>query len=444
MPGAGKARIQKGTQAEWYGCMRIGWSISPACLGPTIIEEVIVETKYRLQAGLLIPLPRGASWGIGWVMAACLILFVGETQASHQGHSTHAETERHEITGPGHPIPSLPFQVFLGNGKEGSGVGGLDPADLDAAVQTVIDACVLLLQHRTDYPRFDESLRKNALQQVLIEPTVVNDEGKAFPFLVARTKEPGRVILLISASSLKDKGYLNHPDTLVPVLAREFQWVVSKADTAPKPKTVSLERDLQKAPIRTDQEIKGLPPDERARSLPQLFDNYLRTVDDQRSLEGQSSYEVGSSVPVPPTQSDSTTKLYEIRVREALQKIVREPYFEEHTPKAVRSLLNGTVWNVAFVKIDQRDWATRTRVLSEEKAVLVGEPSRRIQPAAILVNIHRTAAPDDPFYQDTQGLPMGALSADQLARVIALEIQHNIQDKSLSGHTAQDALTAPK
>ena len=60
------------------------------------------------------------------------------------------------------------------------------------------------------------------------------------------------------------------------------------------------------------------------------------------------------------------------------------------------------------------------------------------------MNVYRTAAPDDPFYQDTQGLPMGALSADQLARVIALEIQHNIQDKSMSGHTAQDALTAPK
>jgi len=61
-----------------------------------------------------------------------------------------------------------------------------------------------------------------------------------------------------------------------------------------------------------------------------------------------------------------------------------------------------------------------------------------------LVNIHRTAAPDDPFYSDTQGLPMGALSAEQLARVIALEIQHNIQEKSMTGHVAQDALTAPK
>ncbi len=116
----------------------------------------------------------------------------------------------------------------------------------------------------------------------------------------------------------------------------------------------------------------------------------------------------------------------------------------EQTPKAVRNLLNGKIWNVTYVKIDQRDWATRTRVLSEEKAVVVGERRQRIQPAAILINVHRTAASDDPFYRDTQGLPMGALSADQLARVIALEIQHNIQEKSLSGHTAQDALTTPR
>ena len=427
MPGAGRTRIQKGTQAEARGLL--------------IVKTV---TQYSRQAHLLITLSRGVSWVIGGVMAACWILFVPETQANHQGQGTHAEAGGHEIAGPGHPIPGLPFQVFLGKGKEGAGRSSLDPSDLDAAVQTVIDACLFLLQHRTDYPRFDESLRKNALQQVVIEPTVVNDEGKAFPFLVARTKEPGRVILLISASSLKGKGYLHHPATLAPVLAREFQWVASKADTAPKPKAVSLERELLKAPIRTDQEIMSLPEDERARILQQLFDSYLRTVDDQKSLDGQPIYDVGSSTPGQPTHADSTTKLYDIRIREALQKIVREPYFLEHTPKAVRSLLNGTVWNVAFVKIDQRDWATRTRVLPEEKAVLVGERSRRIQPAAILVNVYRTAAPDDPFYQDTQGLPMGALSADQLARVIALEIQHNIQDKSMSGHTAQDALTAPK
>ena len=110
----------------------------------------------------------------------------------------------------------------------------------------------------------------------------------------------------------------------------------------------------------------------------------------------------------------------------------------------MRSLLNGKVWNVSFVKIDQRDWATRTRVLPENKSVLVGDHDRRVQPASILVNTYRAAAPDDPFHSATKGLPMGALSADQLARVIAMEIQSNITEKSQSGHVAQDALTAPQ
>ena len=371
------------------------------------------------------------------------MVFVPETQANHQGHQAHPETGTPPVAGEGREISGAPFRVFLSAGPA-AGDSGLDAADLDAAVQTVIDALTIMVQHRADYPRFDESLTKQALKQVVIEPVVVNDEGKAFPFLVARTKVPGRVTLLISASALKAKGHLNHPDALIPVLAREFQWVVSKADTAPKAKAVSVERELQTAPIRTDEEIAGLSAEERARLLQQLFDAYLRTVDDQKSLDGQPLYEVGSRTPIPPTHTDSTTKLYDIRVREALQKIVREPYFLQHTPKAVRSLLNGKIWNVTYVKIDQRDWATRTRVLSEEKAVVVGERRQRIQPAAILVNVHRIAASDDPFYRDTQGLPMGALSADQLARVIALEIQHNIQEKSLSGHTAQDALTAPR
>ena len=102
------------------------------------------------------------------------------------------------------------------------------------------------------------------------------------------------------------------------------------------------------------------------------------------------------------------------------------------------------IWNVSFVKIDQRDWATRTRVLPEDKSVLVGDRDQPIQPATILVNTYRTAAPDDPFYPDTEGLPMGALSADQLARVIAWEIEHNIIEKSMRGHVAEDATTAPK
>ena len=364
--------------------------------------------------------------------------------ASHQDHERHAGEETHETTGPGYPIPGASFQVFLEQRKATAEGGGLDQAQADAAVQTVIDAFTFMLQHRTDYPRFDESLKKDALQHVIIEPHVVNQEGKTFPFLVTRTKDPGRVNLLISASLLKEKGYLGSPEKLVPVLAREFQWVVSKADTAPKSKTVSVERDLKHAPIRTDQEIPALSGEERAQVIQRLFDTYLRTVDDQRSLEGQSFYDIGTTRMVPPTQPDSTTKLYDIRVREALQKIVRDPYFSEHTPKAVRSLLNGKIWNVSFVKIDQRDWATRTRVTPEDKAVSVGQRDHTIQPANILMNTYRTASPDDPFYQDAKGLPMGALSADQLARVIALEIQHNIIEKSMRGHVAQDESTAPK
>jgi hypothetical protein len=313
-----------------------------------------------------------------------------------------------------------------------------------AVVQTIIDSFTLLLEQRSQYPRFDESVQKNLLTQALIEPRVVNQEGKEFSFLVARTKDAGRVKLLISASSLNSKGLLEHPDRLAPLLAREFQWVVSKADTAPKPKTVTVERDLRQAPIRSDQDIMAMTGDERARLLERLFETYLKTVDDQKSLEGQGYYEPGTSTLVAPAQSDSTTKLYEIRIREALHKIVRESFFMERTPQAVRSLLNGTIWNVAFVKIDRRDWATRTRVLPEDKAVLVGDQGRRIQPAAVLLNTYRVAAPDDPFYGETKGLPMGALSPDQLARVIAMEIQQNIVEKSQTGHVSQDALTAPK
>ena len=320
----------------------------------------------------------------------------------------------------------------------------LDQAEADEVIRTVVDAFILLMQRRSDYPRFDEALKRDALHKVLIEPKVVNRDGKEFPFLVVRTVQPGQVNLLISALSLKDNGYLTHPDQLAPVLAREFQWVVSKADSAPKPKTFFVERDLKGAPIRLDREIVALSGEERVRVIQRLFDTYLRTVDDRKSLEGQSYYEVGTTRLLTPVQPDSTTKYYDLLVREALQKIAREPYFGEHTPKAVRSLLNGKVWNVAFAKIDDRDWATRTRVLPADKAVVVGELGQQIQPATILVNIYRSASPEDPFYRETKGLPMGALSADQLAFVIASEIERNIIEKSMRGHVAQDAITAPE
>ncbi|HJT21293.1 MAG TPA: hypothetical protein VJ746_12530 [Nitrospira sp.] len=377
--------------------------------------------------------------------AASVLTMLSPVGASHQeGHERHAEDNRHETLGSGHPVPGASFQVYMEQQPEKTINRTVNDEDAQAAVNTVIEALSFMIQHRADYPRFDEAVAKQALEKVVIEPTVVNQEGKEFPFLVARTKEPGRVKLLISASALQRNGQLGHPETLVPVLAREFQWVVSKADTSPKPKSRSIERDLVHAPIHSDAEILSMSGDERARTLQHLFGTYLTTVDDQRSLVQQPYYETGTTRLLQPEQPDSTVKFYDIRVREALKKIVQDPYFQERMTRAVRSLLNGKVWNIAFVKVDQRDWATRTRVAPEDQAVVVGTSGLRVQPAKILINTYRTASPDDPFYPDTKGLPMGALSADQLARVIAAEIEQNIIEKSMTGHVAQDAMTAPK
>ena len=97
-----------------------------------------------------------------------------------------------------------------------------------------------------------------------------------------------------------------------------------------------------------------------------------------------------------------------------------------------------------MAKIDERDWTARTRVVPEDKAVTVGERGRVIQPAKVLVNYNRSLEPKENLYGETQGLPMGALSAEQLARVIAWEIQSQITEKSLRGHVAQDEQTAPE
>ncbi len=390
--------------------------------------------RSRLAPALAILLLSVVGWPL-WLVAPA--------EADHQAHGARPEEvlQNTKTLGAGYPVPGVSFRVFIAQPSSSPAGDRMDPTAAAAVARTVIDAFAILTAHRADYPRFDESLHREALEKVVIEPRVVNREGKEFPFLVARTKDPGRVVLLISASALKDQGYVGHPDKLVPPLAREFQWVVSKADTGSKVSTAAGERSLARAPIQSDKLIRRMSGEQREEALRRLFSIYLRTVDDRRSLDGQPYYEVGTDTLVEPTQPDSTTKLYDIRVREALQKIVRETFFWNETPKAVRSLLNGKIWAVSFVKIDQRDWATRTRVVPEEKAVAVGEGNRLVQPATILVNTYRKAAPEDPFYVDTKGLAMGALTPDQLARVIALEIEHNIVEKSMKGHVAQDALT---
>jgi hypothetical protein len=382
-------------------------------------------------------------WAL-FLMRVVVVCVTADGYVAHASHDGQSAAEIHTPSGSGYQAPGLSFRVFVDRGVEEAVGGLLGQAQADAALRTVIETFSYLNQHRHTYPRFDEAVSKGLLERVIIEPSVHNHEGKFFQFLVVRTVDPGRVRLLISASSMREGRYLGDPKQFAPVLAREFQWVVSKAETGQKPKTGFHERDLRHAPIRTDKEIRAFSGEERVRLLQQLFKTYLYTVDDQQSLDGQSYYEIGSTILVPPSQPDSTTKFYDIRVREALQQIIREPSFLERTPLAVTNLLNGNIWNVAFVKVDQRDWATRTRVQPADKAVRLGVAGRSVQPAAILINLHRTAAPDDPFYADTKDLPMGALSTDRLALVIAKEIQQNIIEKSQRGHVAQDALTAPK
>ena len=377
---------------------------------------------------------------IGW-----LLLVSPLAVASHRGEEKHVSSDvRDSEESIGHAIPGTTFQVYWGKSKVSVEDVMLSESQVDETIQTVINAFSEMVTHRVQYKRFDEALTKGALQKVIIEPRVFNRDGKEFMFLVARTKHRGQVKLLINASTLKEKGLVNHPEQLVPVLAREFQWVVSKADTSKKRQVIAVTRDLQHAPIQTRKEIDSSTGDERKKTLQALFEGYLTTVDEYKSLEQQPYYGIGSASPVSPAQADSTTKLYDIRVREALQRIVRDPYFHEHTPKGVRSLLNGKIWNVAFTHIDSRDWATRTRVLPKDKVVKVGEKGKIIQPAKILINLHRKANPNDPYYDLTKDLPMGALSAGQLAQVIALEIENQIIEKSMRGHVAADEESAPK
>lgn len=359
----------------------------------------------------------------------------------------HANTGEHSSLGRdpaphiGYPVRGTSIQVFVEKGHKD---GSLKEQQEREAVDTVVKALDLLIQHRHEFARVDEALKQDLLERIVIEPRVINREGKEFPFLVARTQHKGKVKLLINAAQLAQNGYLNHPDALMPRLAKEFQWVVSKANTSAKARPASIERDLRQAPIYTNAEIQRMTPEERQGALMALLEHYLTTSDEQESLTSQPYYEQGTTTLHQPDQPSSTTRFYDIKIREALQLIVRERYFQEMTPKAIRNLLNGKIWNVAFVKIDSRDWTTRTRVLPKDQAVEVGKDRRRIQPAKVLINYHRILDKQDPLFLTTQGLPMGALSAEQLARVIAWEIQNQITEKSMQGHVAEDEKSTPE
>ncbi len=378
--------------------------------------------------------------GMGWLLWVSPLALANHRGADGHGHS---EVSRLDESA-GYEIPGVSFQVYWKKHEGSVEDWALGKKQRDETIQTVVDAFTMMVNDRVQYKRFNESLTKGVLQNVIIESKVVNREGKEFMFLVARTKHKGKVRLLINASMLQEQGLVSHPKQLVPLLAREFQWVISKSDTSKMRKKRPETRDLKYVPIQTRKVIGGMSGAARETHLQKLFEMYLTTVDAFNSLEGQPYYEIGSDKVLAAAQANSTTHYYDIRVREALQRIVRESEFLQSTPKAVRNLLNGKIWNVSFVHIDSRDWATRTRVLPKDKAVNVGEQEKLIQPAKVLINLHREAIPDDPYYALTNGLPMGALTTSQLAQVIALEIEHQIIEKSMRGHVAADEQSAPQ
>ena len=225
----------------------------------------------------------------------------------------------------GHAIPGVSFQVFL-NQKQGEEETIRQDVANDA-VETVVKAFGILVRDRSQYKRFDQAVTNDLLQNVVIEPRVLNKEGKEFPFLVARTKQKGKVNLLINAMKLREDGYLGQPDVLAPRLAKEFQWVISKAATKSARKGRLLKRDLLRAPVSTNAEIRKMAPEERTEVLQALLDTYIQTVDAYGSLVDQPYYEMGTTTLTKPEHSDSTIKLYDIRVRHALRLIVSDPYF---------------------------------------------------------------------------------------------------------------------
>lgn len=104
----------------------------------------------------------------------------------------------------GHAIPGVSFQVFL-NQKQGE-EETIRQDMANEAVETVVKAFGILVRDRSQYKRFDQAITNDLLQNVVIEPRVLNKEGKEFPFLVARTKQKGKVNLLINAMRLREDG----------------------------------------------------------------------------------------------------------------------------------------------------------------------------------------------------------------------------------------------
>jgi hypothetical protein len=164
---------------------------------------------------------RALSWkkrlGVPILGIGLFVAMAPLAMGSHRGSDDHqvASETGAEETG-GHSIPGVSFQVFLHEGKGAVKDESQGQVRANAALQTVVEAFGHMIEHQTDYARFHEALTKEALHQVIIEPKVVNREGKEFLLLVVRTSRPGQGNLLMSASALEEQGYLNRPEQLVP------------------------------------------------------------------------------------------------------------------------------------------------------------------------------------------------------------------------------------
>ena len=88
---------------------------------------------------------------------AVVLCAVGLIHSAYAGQDGRPDAETSVQVAQGYEIPGVSFHVFLDQGTEQGGGGR--PDDAEAAVQTVIRAFDVLVNHRMDYPRFDEAVK---------------------------------------------------------------------------------------------------------------------------------------------------------------------------------------------------------------------------------------------------------------------------------------------
>src|SRR5690606_24532924 len=108
----------------------------------------------------------GVILGLLW-MGAVVPLAMGSHKGSEDHHVV-SETGTEKSVG--HAIAGAPFQIYLSEGVGMDEQGSQEQGRVDDALQTVIGAFNYMMEHRTDYARFQEALAKKALQKVIIEP----------------------------------------------------------------------------------------------------------------------------------------------------------------------------------------------------------------------------------------------------------------------------------